>query len=44
MRYMTEENYQELVTKRNELMEKGELSQKMATGIALALGKLQKTE
>ena len=44
MRYMTEEKYQELVTKMNFLNTKGELHQKMAMGVALALGKLEKTE
>lgn len=44
MRFITDEKYQDLVDKMNYLNTQGELSQKMAMGVALALGKLQKPD
>lgn len=45
MRYLTEEAYQDLVEKMMVLNDHGyEKSRRMAMGIALVLGKLEKTE
>ena len=44
MRFISDEGYQELVDQMNLLNTKGELSQKMAMGVSLVLGRLQEPE